>query len=59
MAKDYAAIYRQLLRMRASNDETQSSRPRQLALNGGNGSTPKWIEKSLPPLFEVDAEVPL
>jgi glycosyltransferase involved in cell wall biosynthesis len=39
MAKDYAATYRQLLRKSASNDETQSPRPRQLALNGGNGST--------------------
>jgi glycosyltransferase involved in cell wall biosynthesis len=39
MAKDYAGIYRQLLRYSASNDELQRSRPRQLALNGGNGST--------------------
>ena len=39
MAKDYLGTYRQLLRMRTSNDETQSPRPRQLALNGGNGST--------------------
>jgi hypothetical protein len=40
MAKDYAATYRQLLRMRTSHDETQSPPPRQLALNGRNGSTP-------------------
>jgi hypothetical protein len=59
MAKDYVGIYRQLLRKSASNDETQSPRPRQLALNGGNGSTHVSIEKPLPPLFEVDAEVPL
>ena len=39
MAKDYAGIYRQLLRYSASNDEMQRPRPRQLALNGGNGST--------------------
>jgi glycosyltransferase involved in cell wall biosynthesis len=38
MAKDYAGIYRQMLR-NASNDETQSPRPRQLTLNGSNGST--------------------
>ena len=35
MAKDYVRIYRQLLRTRP-RDETQSPRPRQLALNGGN-----------------------
>jgi hypothetical protein len=46
MAKDYVGIYRQLLRMRASNDETQSARPRQLTLNGGNGST-HGVEKPL------------
>jgi glycosyltransferase involved in cell wall biosynthesis len=39
MAKDYVGIYRQLLRKSASDDDTQSSRPRQLALSGGNGST--------------------
>jgi glycosyltransferase involved in cell wall biosynthesis len=49
MAKDYAGIYRQLLRMRSSNDHTQSPRPRQLALNGGNGSTPALIENRFPP----------
>ena len=38
MAKDYVGIYRQLLRMR-TRDETQSPRPRHLALNGGHGST--------------------
>ena len=61
MAKDYVGTYRQLLRMRTSHDETQSPRPRQLALNGGYGSTPKLIEKPLSTLFEVDAnaEVPL
>ena len=47
MAKDYAATYRQLLRKSAPNDGTQSSRPRQLTLNGGNGSTHVSIEKSL------------
>jgi glycosyltransferase involved in cell wall biosynthesis len=36
MAKDYAGIYRHLLRKSAPNDETQSSRPRQLALKGSN-----------------------
>jgi hypothetical protein len=49
MAKDYAGIYRQSLRMRPPNDETQSPRPRQLALNGGNGSTPVLIENRFPP----------
>jgi glycosyltransferase involved in cell wall biosynthesis len=39
MAKDYAGIYRQLSKKSASNDALQSPRPRQLALNGGNGST--------------------
>jgi glycosyltransferase involved in cell wall biosynthesis len=60
MAKDYAATYRQLLRKSASNDETQSPRPRQLALNGGNGSTHVLMEKSHTALFEADAsaEVP-
>jgi glycosyltransferase involved in cell wall biosynthesis len=48
MAKDYAGIYRQLLRKSASNDATQSPRPRQLALNGGNGSTPVLIENRFP-----------
>src|SRR5580704_4568413 len=46
MAKDYAGIYRQLLSNSVSNDKTQSSRPRQLALNGGNGSTHVLREKS-------------
>ena len=61
MAKDYVGIYRQLSRKSASNDELQSPRPRQLALNGGNGSTPVLIEKPLMALFGADAstEVPL
>jgi len=61
MAKDYAATYRQLLRMRTSHDETQSPPPRQLALNGRNGSTHVLMEKSHTALFEADAsaEVPI
>ena len=61
MAKDYVSTYRQLLRMRTSDGETQSTAPRQLALNGGNGLTPMLIENPLPALFEVDAnaDVPL
>jgi len=60
MAKDYAGIYRQLLRMRSSNDHTQSPRPRQLALNGGNGLAPVSIEKPFVALFEagMDPETP-
>jgi glycosyltransferase involved in cell wall biosynthesis len=59
MAKDYVKTYRQLLRMRTSHDETQSPRPHQLALNGGNGLTPKLIETLLPASFEVDANAVL
>jgi hypothetical protein len=61
MAKDYAATYRQLLRKRPSHDETQNPPPRQLALNGGYGSTRVLMEKSHTALFEADAsaEVPI
>jgi glycosyltransferase involved in cell wall biosynthesis len=50
MAKDYVSIYRQLLAIRASNDETRHPRPRQLPLNGGNGFFPV---KPLPVLVEA------
>ena len=51
MAKDYVSAYRQLLAAR-----TSTTRPRQLALYGGNGFTPASIEKPLPALFETDAD---
>ena len=54
MAKDYVNTYRQLLRTRTSNGKTQNTRPRQLALNGGNGSTPVSIVKPLPPLLGAE-----
>ena len=48
MAKDYVSTYRQLLKMHTSNGKTQSPRPRQLALNGGNGLARVSIEKPIP-----------
>ena len=48
MAKDYVSIYRQLLMTR-----TSSTRPRQLAVNGGNGLAPVSIEEPIPALFEA------
>ena len=56
MAKDYVITYRQLLKMRTSNGKIQSTWPRQLDLNGGNGLTPVSIEKPLAALFETDAD---
>ena len=49
MAKDYVSTYRRLLKTRSSG-----ARPRQLALNGGNGLTPISIEKPFAALFEAD-----
>jgi glycosyltransferase involved in cell wall biosynthesis len=49
MAEDYVSAYRQLLKTRTSNDNTQSTRPPQLALNGRNGLSPVSIEKPLLP----------
>ena len=59
MADDYVSTYRQLLRMGTSNGKTQSTWPRQLHVNGGNGFTPV-SEKPLPALFKagVDPEAP-
>ena len=51
MAKDYVGIYRRLLKNHTSHGKTQNTWPRQLAFNGGNGSTPVSIEKRLPALF--------
>src|SRR6202051_4832848 len=48
MARDYVSTYRQLLMTR-----TSSTRPRQLALNGGNGLAPVSIEDPIPALFEA------
>src|SRR3984957_20155358 len=48
MARDYVSTYRQLLMTR-----TSSTRPRQLALNGGNGLAPVSIEEPIPALFEA------
>ena len=56
MAKDYVSVYRRLLKTR-----TAGAKLHRADLNGGNGSTPMSIEKSLPALFEAGAnpEVPL
>ena len=48
MAKDYVSTYRHLLMTR-----TSSTRPRQLAVNGGNGLAPVSIEEPIPALFEA------
>jgi hypothetical protein len=40
MAKDYVATYRKLLRKPTTNDEEQSTWPRQLNLKNGNGLIP-------------------
>jgi glycosyltransferase involved in cell wall biosynthesis len=56
MAKDYVSTYHHLLKMRTSNSKIQSTWPRQLHVNGGNGFTPVSIEKPLPALFETDAD---
>jgi glycosyltransferase involved in cell wall biosynthesis len=50
LAKDYVSVYRQLLKMQRSGAKLHRA-----DLNGGNGSTPMSIEKSLPALFEVGA----
>jgi len=56
MADDYVSTYRHLLRMGTSNGKTQSTWPRQLHVNGGNGFTPGSIEKPLPILFNAGAD---
>ena len=55
MAQDYVSTYRQSMKTR-----TASTRPRQLALNGGNGLAPISIEKPFVALFEAgaDPEIP-
>jgi glycosyltransferase involved in cell wall biosynthesis len=55
MAQDYVSTYRQSMKTR-----TASTRPRRLALNGGNGLAPISIEKPFVPLFEAgtDPEIP-
>jgi len=55
MATEYVSTYRQILRMRTSDGKMQSTWPRQLHVNGGNGLTPVSIEKPLPVLVEADA----
>jgi len=52
MAQNYLSIYRRLLKTR-----TSGRKPRQLGINGGNGSIPVLIEKPLPNLFEAGANV--
>jgi glycosyltransferase involved in cell wall biosynthesis len=56
MAKDYVSVYRRLLKTHTSGVKLHQG-----DLNGGNGSTPMSIEKSLPVLFEAGAnpEVPI
>jgi glycosyltransferase involved in cell wall biosynthesis len=56
MADDYVSTYRHLLRMGTSNGKTQSTWPRQLHVDGGNGFTPGSIEKPLPTLFNAGAD---
>jgi hypothetical protein len=55
MAQDYVSTYRQSMKTR-----TASTRPRRLALNGGNGLAPISIEKPFVALFEAgaDPEIP-
>jgi hypothetical protein len=55
MAQDNVSTYRQSMKTR-----TASTRPRQLALNGGNGLAPISIEKPFVALFEAgaDPEIP-
>jgi glycosyltransferase involved in cell wall biosynthesis len=55
MVQDYVSTYRQSMKTR-----TASTRPRQLALNGGNGLAPISIEKPFVALFEAgtDPEIP-
>jgi glycosyltransferase involved in cell wall biosynthesis len=50
MAKDYVSIYRRLLKTR-----TAGAKLHRAALNGGNGSTPMSVEKSLPALLIASA----
>jgi hypothetical protein len=55
MAQDYVTTYRRLMKTRMSG-----ARPRELALNGGNGLAPISIEKPFVALFEAgtDPEIP-
>ena len=57
MAKDYVSTYRQLLKMHTSNGKTRSPRPRQLALNGGNGLARGSIENPSPGQFETSVHI--
>ena len=50
MAKDYVSTYRQLLKMRTSDDKVRRPRPHLLDLNGGKGLIAVPIEKPLPAL---------
>jgi glycosyltransferase involved in cell wall biosynthesis len=52
MAKDYVSTYRRLLRMRPSSGPRRSRWPGRDGLDGGNGSIPLSIEKSLPALAQ-------
>ena len=56
MAQDYVSTYRQSMKTL-----TASARPRQLALNGGNGLAPISIEKPFVAPFEAgaDPEIPI
>ena len=55
MAQDYVNTYRRLMKTR-----TSGARPRQLALNGGNGLAPSSNERPFVALFEAgpDPEIP-
>jgi glycosyltransferase involved in cell wall biosynthesis len=53
MAKDYVSTYRRLLRMRPSSGPRRSRWPGRDGLDGGNGSIPLSIEKSLPALAQA------
>jgi glycosyltransferase involved in cell wall biosynthesis len=50
MAKDYVSVYRRLLKT-----HTAGAKLRRADLNGGNGSTPMSIEKSLSTLLDAGA----
>ena len=51
MAQDYVSTYRQSMKTR-----TASTRPRRLALNGGNGLAPISIEKPFVALFKAGTD---
>jgi glycosyltransferase involved in cell wall biosynthesis len=56
MAKDYVSTYRQLLRMRTSNEQRRSPWRRRRGLDGGNGSIPMSPKRPFPALAQPGAD---